>query len=108
MSGCDTTCRKPVAYFMTHGINDQVCHYPGYGAPQINDFAKLNGCQDMDIAGTLKPTDQSGMNPKCADFQGCKEGYPARACIFVGIHDPTPGGSKSWVPGETWKFISQF
>jgi poly(3-hydroxybutyrate) depolymerase len=107
MSGC-VAHTKPVAYFMTHGTNDGVCKYPGYGVPQINDFAKLNGCTAMDIPNTLKPTDASGMNPSCADFQGCSDGHPARACIFVGDHTPTPGGSKSWVPAETWKFITKF
>jgi hypothetical protein len=107
MSGCNKK-NKPVAYFMTHGTQDQTCTYPGYGVPQVNEFAKLNGCQAMDIPGTLVPTDASGMNPKCADFQGCSDGYPARACIFVGPHTPSPGGNKTWVPAETWKFISQF
>ena len=107
MSGCNKK-NKPVAYFMTHGSKDDVCKYPGYGVPQINEFAKLNGCQAMDIPGTLVPTDQSGMNPACADFQGCNEAYPTRACIFVGPHTYNPGGSKSWVPAETWKFITKF
>jgi poly(3-hydroxybutyrate) depolymerase len=107
MSGCNKK-NKPVAYFMTHGTQDQTCTYPAYGIPQINEFAKLDGCQAMDIEGTLKPTDASGMNPACADFKGCTDGYPARACIFVGPHTPSPGGSKTWVPAETWKFISQF
>ncbi|HLP42486.1 MAG TPA: PHB depolymerase family esterase [Fibrobacteria bacterium] len=107
MSGCNKK-NKPVAYFMTHGTRDGVCTYPGFGVPQINEFAKLNGCQAMDIPGTLKPTDGSGMNPSCADFQGCDQAYPTRACIFVGDHTPNPGGSKSWVPGETWKFLTRF
>ena len=107
MSGC-VAHTKPVAYFMTHGTKDGVCTYPGFGVPQIKDFAKVNGCQAMDVANVLKPTDQGGMNPACADFEGCSDGYPARACIFVGDHTPTPGGSKTWVPAETWKFVSQF
>lgn len=108
MSGCNKK-NKPVAYFMTHGTKDSVCTYPGYGVPQIVDFASINGCQAMDIANTLKPTDTSGMTPVCADYQGCSAGFPARACIFVGDHTPSPGGeAKTWVPAETWKFITQF
>jgi hypothetical protein len=34
------------------------------------------------------------------------EGYPVRACIFVGDHTPAPGNG--WVPGEVWNFFSQF
>jgi hypothetical protein len=63
----------------------------------------------MDIPGTLKPTDSSGKTPVCADFKGCSEGHPTRACVFVGDHTPSPGGEAStWVPAETWKFFSQF
>jgi len=109
MSGCVKLSRKPVAYFMTHGTQDGTCTYPGYGVPEVDDFAQLNGCQTMDITGTLKPTDQSGMHPACADFKGCSDGHPTRACIFVGPHTPIPGGgATTWVPGETWKFIQQF
>jgi poly(3-hydroxybutyrate) depolymerase len=109
MSGCDRTNRKPVAYFMTHGTRDSVCTYPGFGVPQINDFAALNGCRSMDVPNTLKPTDTSGRTPVCGNYQGCSADDPARACIFIGDHTPSPGGeATSWVPGETWKFISQF
>jgi poly(3-hydroxybutyrate) depolymerase len=99
MSGC-VQHNKPVAYFMTHGTQDPVCTYPAYGVPQINDFARVNGCtaQAMPVP--------SGTGPACADFAGCMPGYPARACIFVGGHTPSPPGN--WVPGESWRFISQF
>jgi poly(3-hydroxybutyrate) depolymerase len=116
MSGC-VKHDKPVAYFMTHGTKDSVCTYPGYGVPEMQDFAKTNGCTDPDpklakdafAEAMPDPTDTSGKTPICIDFKGCKEGYPVRACIFVGDHTPTPGGSTtSWVPAETWKFISQF
>ena len=99
MSGC-VQHNKPVAYFMTHGTEDSVCKYPTFGVPQLNDFAKVNGC----MAQTL-PT-PSGTTPACVDFQGCMPGYPTRACIFVGDHTPSPAGN--WVPKESWTFISQF
>jgi poly(3-hydroxybutyrate) depolymerase len=108
MSGCNKS-NKPVAFFMTHGTNDSVCKYPGYGVPQIDEFAKLNGCDAMDIPNTLKPTDSSGRTPVCGDYKNCDAAYPTRACIFVGDHTPSPGGeANTWVPAETWKFISQF
>ena len=101
MSGCvDHT--TPVAYFMTHGTKDGVCTYPGYGVPQVEDFAKVNGC----MTATLPtPTTDQGV---CIDYPGCSAGHPTRGCIFVGDHVYNPGGSKQWVPAETWKFISQF
>jgi poly(3-hydroxybutyrate) depolymerase len=100
MSGC-VQHDKPVAYFMTHGTNDPICTYPEYGVPELNDFAKVNGCMPRDM-----PT-PSGNTPACVDFEGCMAGYPTRACIFVGDHTPSPPGT-TWVPMETWKFISQF
>lgn len=102
MSGCvqhDT----PVAYFMTHGTMDTVCTYPQFGVPQVNDFAEVNGCMPREM-----PT-PSGQAPSCVDFEGCSEGYPTRACIFVGDHTPSPPSTQNtWVPEETWNFISQF
>jgi poly(3-hydroxybutyrate) depolymerase len=103
MSGCVTPHTKPVAYFMTHGTSDSVCTYPGYGVPQLQDFAKVNGCMDATLP---KPTSSAAA---CVDFMGCSAGYPTRSCLFVGDHTPSPGGtSNTWVPAETWKFISQF
>jgi poly(3-hydroxybutyrate) depolymerase len=115
MSGC-AKHDKPVAYFMTHGINDSVCKWPSFPIPPLEDFAKMNGCtdpsptlsQDAMVAALPTPTDSSGKTPACLDFKGCKEGYPVRACLFVGDHTPSPGGTSGWVPTESWKFISQY
>jgi poly(3-hydroxybutyrate) depolymerase len=105
MSGCEKPHDNPVAYYMTHGINDSVCTYPSFGVPELNDFAQVNGCTAQSMP---TPTDSSGMNPACVDFEGCQEGYPTRACLFVGDHTPTPGGGSSWVPADTWEFFTQF
>jgi polyhydroxybutyrate depolymerase len=115
MSGCEQHS-SPVAYYMTHGINDSVCKYPGYGVPPLQDFAKTNGCtapdpgmgRDAFAEAMPDPTDSSGNTPECVDFEGCQQGYPVRACIFVGGNTPTPGGASSWVPADTWAFFSQF
>jgi poly(3-hydroxybutyrate) depolymerase len=101
MSGCDPH-DEPVAYFMSHGTQDSVCTYPGFGVPQIEDFADVNGCSPREMP------QPSGNEPSCVDYEGCSDGYPARACIFVGDHTPSPGGGGSWVPDEAWNFISQF
>jgi poly(3-hydroxybutyrate) depolymerase len=103
MSGC-VEHDEPVPYFMTHGTKDGVCTYPQYGVPQLNDFAELNGCMDQTL-----PTPTGNGEPSCVDFPGCMPGYPARACIFVGDHTPSPpSASNTWVPAETWKFFKQF
>jgi hypothetical protein len=102
--GCDW--EQPVAYFMTHGNQDQTCTYPAYGVPQVNDFAKVNGCTARDMPEA--PTD-GGKTGNCVDFAGCMSGYPTRACIFQGPHTPSPpNASSTWVQAESWKFISQF
>jgi polyhydroxybutyrate depolymerase len=102
MSGC-VQHDKPVAYFMTHGTQDQVCTYPAYGVPQLEDFAMLNGCMSQTLPMP------SGQMPSCVDFEGCSAAHPTRACIFVGPHTPSPPmTSNTWVPQETWDFISQF
>jgi predicted esterase len=111
MSGTTPGHSKPVAYFMTHGNQDTVCTYPAYGAPQLQDFAKVDGCKTPDpslsasafAAALPVPTSSAGA---CVDFTGCTAGYPVRACIFVGPHTATP--SPNWIPAEAWKFISQF
>jgi hypothetical protein len=115
MSGC-VAHSTPVPYFMTHGNHDSSCTYPQYGVPQLLDFAKLDGCTNPDptqtptsFAALVVPTDQSGNIPACVDFAGCSPGYPVRACIFYGEHTASPGGlATTWVPAETWTFLSQF
>jgi len=113
MSGSTNGHSKPVAYFMTHGTKDSVCTWPGYGLPQLQDFAKVNGCKTPDPtqsasafqAALPQPTSNQGV---CLDFTGCTAGYPTRSCLFVGDHTPSPDGTTGWVPKETWKFFSQF
>jgi poly(3-hydroxybutyrate) depolymerase len=112
MSGC-VAHTKPVAYFMTHGTSDTVCTWPTFGAPQLEDFAKVDGCKTPDptlsasafVAALPTPTSTAGA---CVDFTGCQEGYPVRSCLFVGPHTPSPDGTSGWVPKESWRFLSQF
>jgi polyhydroxybutyrate depolymerase len=112
MSGC-VAHTKPVAYFMTHGTQDTMCTYPTYGVPQLQDFAKVDGCKtpDPSLSATAfeaalpEPTSTASA---CIDFTGCQSGYPVRSCLFVGPHIPGPDGENGWVPKETWKFLSQF
>ncbi|HEX2957881.1 MAG TPA: hypothetical protein VHO70_13680 [Chitinispirillaceae bacterium] len=110
MSGCSQSNRGPVAMFITHGTNDNVCKYPNSGPGQLKDLAQRNGCEAMDVPALLKPTDSSGKNPACASYSGCNTKYPCRACIFVGTHEYMPGGgaANTWVDDSTWSFFKQF
>jgi poly(3-hydroxybutyrate) depolymerase len=113
MSGTTPGHSKPVAYFMTHGTQDTVCTWPQFGLPQLEDFAKVNGCKTPDPtlsatafqAALPQPTSTAGV---CLEFTGCTAGYPTRSCLFVGPHTPSPDGTNGWVPKETWNFFSQF
>lgn len=113
MSGTTAGHNKPVAYFMTHGTKDTMCSWPSFGLPQLEDFAKVNGCKTPDPtlsasafqAALPQPTSTAGV---CLEFTGCTAGYPTRSCLFVGPHTPSPDGTDGWVPKETWKFFSQF
>jgi poly(3-hydroxybutyrate) depolymerase len=112
MSGC-VAHDAPIAYFMTHGTADDICTYPGYGVPELQDFAAVNGCASPDpsqdltgfVSGLPEPNSQDGV---CIDLDGCAPDHPVRSCIFVGDHRWNPGGGSSWVPGEVWDFFSRF
>jgi predicted esterase len=108
MSGCDQKKRGPVPMFITHGTNDNVCSWSArWGQAQINDLARRDGCDTVDLYGTCKPTDN--MHPVNVDYKNCKPGYPCKACIFVGSHEYTPGGaSNTWVDDSTWSYFKQF
>ena len=98
--GC--TPSKAVAFYGSHGTNDNVLQY-SEGVSMAQTYAKLNGCTSM------KPTDATG-NHVCTNFTGCMAGYPVEFCSFVGPHtqDPPREGGQRWQPQEVWKFFSQF
>jgi hypothetical protein len=108
MSGCDQKKRGPVPMFITHGTNDNVCSWSKrWGQTQINDLARRDKCDTVDLYNTCKPTDN--MHPVCVDYKNCNPGYPCKACIFVGSHEYTPGGASStWVDDSTWSWFKQF
>jgi len=116
MSGCDGAHRGPVPMFITHGTEDGTCGWPGSGMPQINDLANRDGCKTEDLASECKPTDGSGLNPVCVEYKNCQTGFPCRACIFKGGHNPSPGPVKgndwgeasTWVPDSVWSFFKRF
>ena len=98
--GC--TPSKSVAFYASHGTNDNVLTYDG-GVSMATTYAKLNGCTAM------TPTRATG-NHVCTNYAGCTAGYPVEFCSFVGPHTPDPPkeGGQRWQPQEVWKFFSQF
>ncbi len=111
-----TDTHEPIAYMSTTGISDPNC-------PLVHDstlkqggkycalgHATDNGCT---IPATV-PIWTSG-NHFLYEFQGCKAQYPVKFYTFNGGHQAGPmdgasgdNSSKSWIPGETWKFFMQF
>lgn len=94
---------KQVAYYASHGTNDNVLQYSG-GVSMAQNFAKANGCT------WANPTQATGGHV-CTNIAGCMTGYPVEFCSFVGGHTPYPDNGQaagSWGPGEAWKFLSQF
>ena len=94
--GMPSTC-KPIPFFSALG-ND------GSGQGMSSDFfAKTNGC----MIDTM-PMPPAGGHV-CTDYKGCMSGYPTRWCDYDAGHTPSPadpGQSKSWVPAEVWKFVT--
>lgn len=107
----------PVAYMGTTGMSDGTCPWGSdtMGGKACNlQHAKDNGCT---IPASIETTTAGSKKFVCFDFQGCKPGYPVKACTFDGAHTPSSvddgsstgdDGLKAFIPPLAWKFISQF
>jgi predicted esterase len=106
-------CTKPIAFFQSHGVDDQVLNYQT-GLSVLSTFTALNGC------AALTPPDPPAAGHACTSYTGCS--VPTRFCNFgAGENNPfnptlrghypaakDPGQDTSWVPAEAWAFINQF
>jgi len=95
---------KPVAYYASHGTNDNVLNYNG-GVTLCQNYAITDSCK------WETPTKVTSGNHVCTNMQGCMTGYPVEFCSFDGPHtpDPTdPGQKVSWEYQNVWNFLSQF
>jgi poly(3-hydroxybutyrate) depolymerase len=105
---------QPIAWMQTTGMGDGTCPWVNSDAQKRGakyialEHAADNGCTLP--AGNNVPAWTSGAH-LCYDFQGCKTGYPVKACTFNGGHTSSasdPGSSANWIPQESWKFFNQF
>jgi poly(3-hydroxybutyrate) depolymerase len=98
------TPSKPVAFYGSHGTNDNVLGYDG-GVGLAKNYATANGCT------WANPAKASGAHV-CTDMTGCKDGYPTTFCSFVGPHTPWPDNgssmTSSWQPPVVWTFFNKF
>ncbi|MGN9908790.1 cellulose binding domain-containing protein [Phytohabitans sp. LJ34] len=105
ISGCSGGT-QPIAYMQAHGLSDNVLSISG-GRSMRDRFVGNNGCTP---ANPPEPTQGSGRHTSFT-YSGCRAGYPVVWHAFDGGHifDPRDAGSStSWLPGETWRFFSQF
>jgi hypothetical protein len=107
----------PIAYLGFTGMSDGTCPWGDDkqgGKACALQHAKDNGCT---VPGNITTAAVGSKKYTCYDFEGCKAGYPVKACTFDGNHTPsvvddgTNGGDdglKSFIPPLAWKFITQF
>jgi poly(3-hydroxybutyrate) depolymerase len=104
--------KDPTAWMQTTGMSDNTCAWVSSEAQMRGskfialEKAANNGCT---IPAEI-PIWESGAHV-CYDFQGCKSGYPVKACTFNGGHVNTnsdPGSNVNWIGVESWKFFMQF
>ncbi|MEU5735646.1 PHB depolymerase family esterase [Streptomyces antimycoticus] len=109
LSGCSGGT-QPIAYLGVHGIRDGVLGISG-GRTMRDTFVRNNGC-----AGQNPPEPAQGSRTHTVTtYAGCSAGHPVAWAAFDEGHIAAPqdgaggdSGSRTWVPGEIWKFFTQF
>ncbi|MER5622641.1 cellulose binding domain-containing protein [Streptosporangium sp. NPDC002544] len=109
LSGCSGGT-QPIAYFAAHGLRDSVLNISG-GRSMRDTFVRNNGC----TAQNPPEPGQGSLTHRSTTYSGCAGGRPVVWAAFDEGHiaapqDGAPGdsGSRTWLPGETWQFFSQF
>lgn len=109
-----------IAYMGVTGMSDGTCPWVQSDGEKkggkycVLQHAQANGCT---IPGNIQTTTVGSKKYLCYDFEGCKTGYPVKACTFDGGHTPSSvndgsstsdDGLKAFVPPLAWKFMAQF
>ncbi|WP_222721024.1 alpha/beta hydrolase family esterase [Actinomadura sp. HBU206391] len=109
LSGCSGGTR-PIAYFAAHGLRDSVLNISG-GRSMRDTFVRNNGC----TAQNPPEPGQGSLTHRSTTYSGCAADRPVVWAAFDEGHiaapqDGAPGdnGSRTWLPGETWRFFTQF
>ena len=110
-NGCKSGTTS-VGYLGIEGLSDPTCT-PTMARACRDTFVTRNGCTKP----ASVPEWTSGQNHVCYSYEGCKAGYPVRWCTGNFTHKAAScdtcgkdqdDGNKTWEPGETWTFFTQF
>ncbi|MDT0478936.1 cellulose binding domain-containing protein [Streptomyces doebereineriae] len=108
LSGCSGGT-QPIAYLGVHGLRDSVLGISG-GRAMRDTFVRNNGCTPQNPP---EPA-QGSLTHRVTTYSGCSTGHPVAWAAFDEGHiaapqDGAPGDSgRTWLPGEVWKFFTQF
>ncbi|UUU37327.1 cellulose binding domain-containing protein [Streptomyces sp. CA-210063] len=109
LSGCGAGT-QPIAYLGVHGLRDSVLGISG-GRTMRDRFVRNNGCTPQNPP---EPA-QGSLTHRVTTYSGCRAGYPVAWAAFDEGHIAAPqdgaggdSGSRTWLPGEVWKFFTQF
>ncbi len=107
-----TKTHEPIAWMQTTGMGDTTC--PWIQGSSTTNGAKFIAIEHATDNGCTLPANipiwQSGAHV-CYDFQGCRTGFPTKACTFNGGHQAEssdPGSNVNWIAEESWRFFTQF
>ena len=96
-----TKTHEPIAWMQTTGMGDGTC--PWVNGSSTTQGAKYIAIEHATDNGCTIPADipiwQSGEHV-CYDFQGCRRGYPTKACTFNGGHTNIAndsGSNMNWI-----------
>ncbi len=109
LSGCGGGA-QPIAYLGVHGLRDSVLGISG-GRAMRDRFVRDKCCT---VQNPPEPT-QGSLTHRVATYAGCSAGHPVVWAAFDEGHIAAPqdgaagdSGSRTWLPGEVWKFFTQF
>ncbi|MCL6738259.1 alpha/beta hydrolase family esterase [Streptomyces neyagawaensis] len=109
LSGCNGGNQR-IAYLGVHGLRDSVLNISG-GRSMRDRFVRNNGC----AAQNPPEPAQGSLQHRVTTYSGCAAGYPVAWAAFDEGHIAAPqdgrggdSGSRTWLPGEIWKFFTQF
>lgn len=89
-----TSCKGPVAAWISHGDADNVVSFSG-GEGSRDHWLTANGCEMTSAPTTPSP---------CVAYDGCDAGFPVVWCVVSGGGHTQP----SFGPDAIWAFFEQF